>query len=364
MTDQPPAGDGETLRFEQTLRPSRFVLLSLKLGLLNLITLTLYRFWSKTEVRRRVWRAVRLNGDAFEYTGRGVELFIGFLMALVALGLPFLALVFAVQFLGPAWALLYLPMYIFVFWLWGFGLFTAFRYLASRTTWRGIRFRLRGSARSYGLAFLGYTVLTGLTGGWFRPVADRRLAQMVWNEMKFGNRAFHFNMSRAEAVGVYGRYALGWFGTLGVYVLLMAGVLALLFFIGVNTEGEPGPREAMMMQFAPLIALALSSPLLAVVWAPYQAGILRSIAAGVGFDDARFSLKVRTGPVAWLTISNVFLIVFSFGLLMPYVQARTASFLVRRLTSEGRIDFGEVRQAVHGPRSGEGLADAFGFSAI
>ena len=93
---------GEVLRFQSTLQPKRFLGLSLRNGLLNIVTLTLYRFWGKTEVRRRVWQGVRLNGDAFEYTGRGKELFIGFLLALVALGLPMLLTVFAIQFGGPA----------------------------------------------------------------------------------------------------------------------------------------------------------------------------------------------------------------------------------------------------------------------
>lgn len=132
-----PRGEeaGEVLRFHSTLEPKRFLGLSLRNGLLNIVTLTLYRFWGKTEVRRRVWHGVRLNGDAFEYTGRGKELFIGFLLALLVLGLPMLLIVFAVQFGGPgAIVLIYPVLYFGMFWLWGFGVFTAFRYMASRTT--------------------------------------------------------------------------------------------------------------------------------------------------------------------------------------------------------------------------------------
>ena len=99
---EPPEGAaaGEDLRFHHTIQPSAFLGLSLKNGLLNLVTLTLYRFWGKTEVRRRVWRNVRLNDEPFEYTGRGGELFIGFILALVVLGLPFLIIIFGVQFLA------------------------------------------------------------------------------------------------------------------------------------------------------------------------------------------------------------------------------------------------------------------------
>ena len=66
-----PDEGAETLVFSTTLQPSKFLGLSLKNGLLNIVTLTLWRFWGKTEVRRRVWSGVRLNDEAFEYTGRG-----------------------------------------------------------------------------------------------------------------------------------------------------------------------------------------------------------------------------------------------------------------------------------------------------
>ena len=52
--------------------------------ILRILTLGIYHFWGKTEVRRRIWSAVRLNGEPLEYTGTGKELFIGFLVATAA----------------------------------------------------------------------------------------------------------------------------------------------------------------------------------------------------------------------------------------------------------------------------------------
>src|SRR5215510_789955 len=48
--------------------------------LLIIITLTIYRFWGKTNLRRYAWSHTTLQGQRFEYTGRGGELFIGFLI--------------------------------------------------------------------------------------------------------------------------------------------------------------------------------------------------------------------------------------------------------------------------------------------
>ncbi|MNQ58411.1 hypothetical protein D3C85_726160 [compost metagenome] len=308
-----PQGEeaGEVLRFHSTLEPKRFLGLSLRNGLLNIVTLTLYRFWGKTEVRRRVWQGVRLNGDAFEYTGRGKELFIGFLLALLVLGLPMLLAVFAVQFGGPAAiAVLYPVLYFGMFWLWGFGIFTAFRYMASRTTWRGVRFRLGGSARSYGFKYLGAIFLSGLSMGWYWPVAQRGLAEKLWDELRFGDRRIRFRMSRAEKVSVYGSYALGWVGTAVGYIAFVIGMGVLFAALGMmDTPAGQAP-----------------------------------------------------GLVFTLGLYGVMLL--SLGFLTPWVQARTAHFMVSRLTSAGTAHLDLARQAGKGPSTGEGLADAFGFSAI
>ncbi|QTC91680.1 YjgN family protein [Brevundimonas goettingensis] len=362
----PPSG-GQTLKFDTTLRPSSFLGLSLKNGLLNLITLTLWRFWGKTEVRRRVWQGIRLNGDAFEYTGRGVELFIGFLLALLVLGLPFLLIIFAVQFAGPMYAgLIILPLYLFIFWLSGFGVFTAYRYMASRTTWRGIRFELGGSATGFGFKYLGIMFLNGITLGWYAPAGERQLAESLWSALSFGNRRFRFYAAKSEREGVYGAFALGWFGTIVPYFLfiIIAVVIAVATGAGASTASNtpPMPQMAMMgIIYAVMLCLA---PLILLIWAPYQAAILRSITAGVGVDGASFKLNVKAIALWWLIVTNLFFLLITLGFLMPWVQARTARFLVERLTSTGEARVDEALQTGRGPGSGEGLADAFGFSLI
>ena len=55
--------------------------IALSNSLLGLVTLGIYRFWAKTRLRRYLWSHVSMEGDRFEYTGRGIELFIGFLIA-------------------------------------------------------------------------------------------------------------------------------------------------------------------------------------------------------------------------------------------------------------------------------------------
>lgn len=62
---------------------------------LKWITLSIYHFWGKTRIREYLWSQQSFDGDHFEYTGRGLELFLGFLKSLIAIGsLAIFALIF------------------------------------------------------------------------------------------------------------------------------------------------------------------------------------------------------------------------------------------------------------------------------
>jgi uncharacterized membrane protein YjgN (DUF898 family) len=363
-TAETVADAGQPLVLAQRADLKSFLGLSLKNGLLNLVTLTLYRFWGKTEVRRRVWSTTYLNDEPFEYTGRGIELFLGFLIVLVVVALPFLLIVFGAQFLGPGpAAAILLPLYAILLLLVGFGRFTAFRYLASRTSWRGVRFLLHGEAWKYASKFLGYVLLSVVTLGWFWPAAARRLAAPLWGGLRFGDRSFHFDLDAARREKLYSAYAIGWVGMIVAYLLMLAGMFT--YAMGrVSPDGAPHDLTLaeIIVSYAFYGVLALAY---VVVFAPYRAAVLRSVTAGIGMEGARFRMNVKWTEVARLSLGNVALVTLSLGFLMPFVQARVAKFLIQRLDAEGGVAFATIRQAADvGPRTGEGLADAFDLSPI
>ncbi len=45
--------------------------------LLTILTLGIYHFWAKTNIRKYLWDKTRFDGEPFEYTGTGGELFMG-----------------------------------------------------------------------------------------------------------------------------------------------------------------------------------------------------------------------------------------------------------------------------------------------
>jgi uncharacterized membrane protein YjgN (DUF898 family) len=66
------------------------------------VTLGIYRFWLATDMRRFLWSHTQIGGETLEYTGRGIELFLGFLIAIAVL-VPIYVGVIGVSFAVPGW---------------------------------------------------------------------------------------------------------------------------------------------------------------------------------------------------------------------------------------------------------------------
>jgi uncharacterized membrane protein YjgN (DUF898 family) len=346
---------GETLTFSHSIKPGAFVGLSLKNGLLNIITLTLYRFWGKTEVRRRVWAHVTLNGEPFEYTGRGKELFLGFLIAMLVVGVPYLALILAIQFVSPLFTLLMIPVYIGFIVLIGVAIFMTYRYQASRTLWRGVRFHLSGEPSGYGWSYLGYSLLSGITFGWYAPAMTMNLAEKIWSGMRYGDQ--RLSWARAYKHNLYGPFAIAWIAGIVGYGALIAAIIPS---IAASASAGTEPSALLFVQFyAYGLAYAL---FLVIATAAYHAAVMREIAASIRMADVRFTLDVKAGGLMSLTLSNIVIIVLSLGFLQPVAMARTVKFLMERLSTTGTAPLMSAHQAPRGPKTGEGLADAFDIS--
>jgi len=126
--------------------------------ILMVLTLGWSRFWGRTRLRRYLWNHLAVLGDRFEYRGRGLELLIGFLLAVVMLAAWAAAmwLVWIQVFHEKPFAsfglfdLFSLSVALIGFPLAYVGHYAGLRYRLSRTRWRGIRCAMAGSAWRYG----------------------------------------------------------------------------------------------------------------------------------------------------------------------------------------------------------------------
>ncbi|RXF72927.1 DUF898 family protein [Hansschlegelia zhihuaiae] len=246
---------------------------------LTLLTLGVYRFWYVTQVRRFLWENSELDGDAFEYTGRGVELFIGFLIAVAAL-VPFYTALFLLGLAtGPIGAvLLQYGSTVGLFFLAQYALFRARRYRLTRTIWRGVRFQQSGSGWAYAGRSLGWGIVTLLTLGlaypWMRTSLERYKMTNTW----FGDQKGEFS---ATAGQLFKRGILLW-----LVAILVLGLAVASLGLLAAASGEAAPAEAAGHPFAAGGAIGLSLIMLVLILPLLQAIEYRWWANGCSIGHA------------------------------------------------------------------------------
>ena len=381
MMTESPANPPIPLEFSYVPRPG-LLKIAIVNFLLNIVTLTIYRFWAKTRVRRHIWSCIHINGEPLEYTGTGGELFRGFLMVF---GLFILPYVVVSALLGlwighdnPALAGLQGLFFLLVYLLWGFALYKQRKYQLSRSLWRGIRGTLSGSAFTYSLTYFGALLAKGMSLGWATPVMDTVLQEQMIGNTQFGDATFKF---KGRAGVLYPTYALCWFLTL---IVLIAGSvwIAVEFYSIIGTEISaafdrvfgnktdlPKPSTGdywtvwRIIGFfaAGILGFVLVLPLL---WTIYTTKTMRYFADCTRFDGAQFKLDATTGSYIGLLIGNVLLALFTLGIGGPFIAQRTLRYVFSRLRLEGAVDVSRIQQSVAAlPKRGEGLADAFDIGA-
>lgn len=340
------------------------LLLTIKNALLNVVTLTLYRFWAKTDVRRHLWNQTRFQDDPLEYTGVGKELFLGFLLVLFVVLFPLaIANEALTRLLGPG-SVLQIALIGLVLFLIGVARYRARRYRLSRTTWRGIRAAQTGAPSLYGLKALGFSIAFILTLGWSYPWQRIHLWRFEMDNTFFGDRKFRFD---APLDRLYQRFAKAW------VMVIAAG--ALLYWITAPASDDPFELSdlvdpdltpfvtAMILMvygnmIAGIVLVGMVVLPFAIAW--YRAGEFACLARGTEYEDMSISFDGDTWSLIKLALGNFFITLFTLGFGLPFVQMRKFRYFCDHIKIHGEADFDAIRQSAEERGAlGEGLADAF-----
>lgn len=272
--------------------PSLFWL-SLRMVLLTILTLGIYRFWMTTHLRRHYWSALRLLGDPFEYTGRGLEKLLGFLVALVILavylGIINLGLAFAGLFSleDPVQLQIMLQLsLIAALPLIYFATYRARRYILARTRWRGIRFGMDQAAWGYTGRAMALTLLSVITLGLAYPYQHFRLQKYLIDRTWFGDMRFHQDGS--------------WKGLFGYWIwfyVIVAVVIAAFAGVALNPESPAAITIAIAVGFFGYLAIFL-------VGIRYQVAAFRYLWDHRSLGDSKFRNDIDTGEVIGVYIGG------------------------------------------------------------
>jgi uncharacterized membrane protein YjgN (DUF898 family) len=214
------AGAGRVARVEFTGTRSDLFGLLFRGHVLMLPTIGLYRFWMVTWKRRFYWHNTVIDGDALEYSGRAIQLLVGFLFAL-GFFLPIYVGFFYLSTQSTQIAVIgYGSVAVVLWFLTGYAAYRGRDFRLSRTLWRGIRFDQRGNAWGYALRRFLWSLVMVPTGGLVYPWMCASLWRYRWRHTWYGDRQFSISGSWRQIAGP--------FFLLYVLYLVLAGALLAL----------------------------------------------------------------------------------------------------------------------------------------
>lgn len=347
---------------------------------LMILTLGWSRFWGRTRLRRYLWNHVSILGDRFEYRGRGRELLIGFLLALVMIvawgGAMWLLWVYVLHE-RPLASFGLFDMFSLSVALIGFplafvGHYAGLRYRFSRTRWRGIRCAMAGSAWAYGASATFLTFANAMTGQLLTPVVSVNLARPRISNARFGTLPFAF---AGNAGDIYGRFIgyyflniLAWVIAAGIVFAAIGGTIEQL---GLSVEefmelfSRPTARTVVIVVAIAIAAYVVFSLLILPLRCWWQAYLFRYLVSHTRAGGVLFATAVTTRQMWGFLVLNYLIVLLTLGIGWPWVMHRTLRLIAGQLWVYGAPDGATIAQpADRGPRFGEGLLDMFDVGGV
>lgn len=328
--------------------------------LLTIVTLGIYRFWATARTRRYLWSRTRFADDHLEWTGTGLEMFLGFLVVMAFL-LPFLLFFqfgFQALLLRGHFAIAAVLMPLFYtgfFYLAGLAIFRALRYRLSRTYWHGIRGGSDDAGWSYAAASLGRTLAAVFTLGLLVPWTMTGLWNRRWNAMSFGQHAFR---AHVDTRGLMGRWLL-------IYLVPVIGAFGIGGFIYALVYGStvtPGRGGTYLTAALAILFLYL---LVLLASLAYYAKFYRRAIGSTRLGPLQLAFTARSVDWLRLILGSIALVVVTLGLGLVFLSYRNWSFFIRHLNAAGDLDVDALNQSTaRGATDAEGLASAFDVGAI
>jgi uncharacterized membrane protein YjgN (DUF898 family) len=282
---------------------------------LAIATLGVYRFWGRTKLRRYIWGRFRVGEEPFLYLGTGAELFKSFLKFSLLFGLPIFVLPVCFAFglhgtpFEPILKLFNTLLGFYLFALFAYARFSALRYRASRTAWRGIRFQLTGVPRQAVWIQVRNWALNLLTLFLYKPMADVAYFSYVANRVRFGDLKLVYKPQLDELQQFYFKCWLLVLPTFGFSLL----------------------------------------------W--YKAKFYAHIAKYTRLGPVEFRCNITGRELFFLIAGNLLALIFTLGIAYPWVLHRRFEFFAEHFRFRGDLKYESIGQATK--RSGAEGAEMF-----
>ncbi|GGY52110.1 YjgN family protein [Parvularcula lutaonensis] len=312
MDTQTPAEQPQALPFTFHGKAGEFFGIWIVNLLLSVVTLGVYSAWAKVRTNRYFYGSTRLDGDAFSYHARPLQILIA--RIIVVSVLIIFNLVISIE---PMIGLAVLPVFFFLFpWLIGRSL----RFQARVSRWRGISFDFDTAYWPTFVTIYIVPLITIFSFGLGAPVATKLTWEWYLGRHSFGDRPFTSEISLGKLYGLFGVLFVVGFLAFGGLALVLA-VSGIVDRLSASAAGDFAAFGALLVIYSFVILLAI----LQLVW---TAGV-RNIAFETLVLDGKhhFRSTISKRRYAWIVVSNLIVTVLTFGLMTPWAAVRLARYI-------------------------------------
>jgi len=317
---------------------------------LTILTLGVFSAWAKVRTWRYFYGNTFIGGHSLDYHASPWRILIG---RTIAVSL-FIGYEVSGAF-NPTYALPWLFVAGFAFpWL----VNSSLRFNARNTSYRNVRLNFTGRYFEALIAFVIWPIAGIATLFLLEPAARRARDLFFTNHHTFGGRKFHTDFTP------WNIYAIYLFGLL-LFVTLAAALAAGIWANFHILEKAHDFGSNSFIVGASYVALFVAAYLFFLMLGPIINTMVLNLSLNNTVLDARHKIRSDMSPlvVAWITVTNGFLVLFTLGFFYPWARVRLRRYETRKLAMlmDGSID--DYASEAFGTQSavGEEIGSFFAF---
>lgn len=299
--------------------------------LLTIITVGIYSAWAKVRRNRYFYGNSFIDGHSFDYHAKGLQIFIG--RAIVfgyIIGYNIL-----LTFSPIAGGILALLMFVLLPWI----VMRSLRFNARVTSYRNIRFDFVGKTWGAFVAIIFGGLIAFFSLGILAPFASRWLYRYIFNNLRYGDRAFETD----PKIGALYRVWLPAF-LLMLVGAAVGGALFVLIYYGAVASADSGmDGEALLVLgiYGTVIPVLLLWGVAAIF---YRIGV-RNVVMNAARFDGHHRLFSDLGRLRyfWIVVSNLVVTILTLSLMRPWAAVREHRYVIEH---SGIVVDGELGDVV------------------
>ncbi len=318
---------------------------------LTIVTFGIYAAWAKVRHRRYFYKNTILDGYSFNYTANPLAIFKGYVIVGSGLLLYYLSQVF-----NPVFSLVIFGLFGLIIPLL---IYKSLRFFSRNSVYRNIRFRFLGALGSSYRVYLLIPLLIPFTMGLIIPYWVFLKKQYFFHNIAFGTTHNAFKGKPGPFFLVYLVMGFALSGLIVASIIFM-GIFAAMLSIGASPDkADMGISIVFVMVFGYGMLLFVSTFAQQYIYAWVTNYCLKHSELG----EIRFESTLNGVSLFWIRVSNIFAIVFSFGLLIPWAKVRRMRYIVDNISLIAGHDLNDFTAASEADESayGDAATDFFDF---